>query len=267
MTNLAPTDWDPSQFKLQQDGTFRISIRGMAALAGVDDGALSRSLKSAAAENPLPCARSLVAQGFHPAAVSTWGETGGIPEDAAPFILEHYGIKASSPSAQARAVLLAFSRVGINAFLKDKLGVSQVREVQPQLPDVLTTVQRSLDLLERLGGVDDRAQLLLKDIVLNHAARTAGGELLLPGTRMLSLQEAFSEIGGATPQEASKLATKCGKDVKRLYKDENGRPPKTHKQLVNGRPCDVCDYEFDWISKLKNDLVSLVEQFRAELTR
>ena len=145
--------------------------------------------------------------------------------------------------------------------------VSQVREVQPQLPDVLTTVQRSLDLLERLGGVDDRAQLLLKDIVLNHAARTAGGDLLLPGTRMLALQEAFSEIGGATPQEASKLATRWGKDVKKLYKEENGRPPKTHKQLVNGRSCDVCDYEFDWISKLKNDLVGLVQQFRAELTR
>lgn len=145
--------------------------------------------------------------------------------------------------------------------------VSQVREVQTQLPDVLTTVQRSVDLLERLGGVDDRAQLLLKDIVLNHAARTAGGELLLPGTRMMALQEAFSEIGGATPQEASKLATRWGKDVKKLYKDENGRPPKTHKQLVNGRSCDVCDYEFDWISKLKNDLVGLVEQFRAELTR
>jgi len=153
-------------------------------------------------------------------------------------------------------------------FLEELNGrVSQVREVQPQLPDVLTTVQRSLDLLERLGGVDDRAQLLLKDIVLNHAARTAGGDLLLPGTRMLALQEAFSEIGGATPQEASKLATKWGKDVKKLYKEENGRPPKTHKQLVNGRSCDVCDYEFDWISKLKNDLVGLVQQFRAELTR
>ena len=152
-------------------------------------------------------------------------------------------------------------------FLEEVERVSQVREVQPQLPDVLTTVQRSLDLLERLGGVDDRAQLLLKDIVLNHAARTAGGDLLLPGTRMLALQEAFSEIGGATPQEASKLATRWGKDVKKLYKEENGRPPKTHKQLVNGRSCDVCDYEFDWISKLKNDLVGLVQQFRAELTR
>jgi len=51
---------------------------------------LARSLKSAADENPLPCARSLLAQGFDPADVSTWSATGGIPEDAAPFILEHY---------------------------------------------------------------------------------------------------------------------------------------------------------------------------------
>ena len=38
-----------------------------AAMAGIDDGALGRSLKSAADENPLSCARSLLAQGFYPA--------------------------------------------------------------------------------------------------------------------------------------------------------------------------------------------------------
>lgn len=256
--------WDPSQFKLQPDGTFRISIRGMAAMAGIDDGSLSRSLKSAAAENRLPCARSLVAQGFSPAAVSTWGETGGIPEDAAPFILEHYGITATSPSAQARAVLLAFSRVGINAYLKERLGVSQVRDTQPVLPDVLTTVERSLALLEKLGGVDDRAQFLLKDIVLNHAARASGSDYLLPGVKMLSLQEALQELAGASPKEATKLANQHGKVVKQVYREENGRPPKTHKQLVNGRNCDVCDYEFEWLQTHQKDLVELVNSFRSQ---
>jgi len=254
--------WDPSQFKLQTDGTFRISIRGMAAMAGVDQSSLGRSLKSAEAENPLPCARSLVAQGFCPEAVATWGETGGIPEDAAPFILEHYGITATSPSAQARAVLLAFSRVGINAYLKERLGVSQVRDTQPVLPDVLTTVERSLALLEKLGGVDDRAQLLLKDIVLNHAARASGSNYLLPGVKMLSLQEALQELAGASPKEATKLANQHGKVVKQVYREENGRPPKTHKQLVNGRNCDVCDYEFEWLQTHQKDLVELVNSFR-----
>ena len=66
--------------------------------------------------------------GFCPGDVSGWAETGGIPEDAAPFILEHYGINAVSPSAQARAVLLAFTRVGINAYLKEKLGMAQQQQ-------------------------------------------------------------------------------------------------------------------------------------------
>jgi hypothetical protein len=81
--------FDRSQFKLQPDGSFRITVSAMAAMAGVDKGGLSRSLSSAVDENALPCARSLLAQGFCPVDVSSWGETGGIPDDAAPFILEH----------------------------------------------------------------------------------------------------------------------------------------------------------------------------------
>jgi hypothetical protein len=264
MSDLIKQSWDASQFKLQPDGTFRISLRGMADLAGVAASGLSQSLSSAVHENPRPCARSLLAQGFDPVHVANWGDTGGIPENAAPFILEHYGITAISPSAQARAVLLAFSRVGINAYLKERLGVSQVRDTQPLLPDVLTTVERSLVLLEKLGGIDDRAQLMLKDIVLNHAARSAGGELALPGVKMLSLQEAFQELGGASPKEATKLANQHGREVKRVYREENGRPPKTHKQLVNGRSCDVCDYEFEWLQTHQTDLETAVETFRTQ---
>ena len=271
MTVLAQTnqpEWDPSQFQVQPDGSFKISIIAMAAMAGIDRGALSRSLKSADAENALPCARSLVAQGFEPDAVSTWGATGGIPEAAAPFILEHYGITASSPSDQARAVLLSFSRVGINAYLKDRLGILNAAS-QPQAPalpkrDTLETVEFSMKLLERLGGIDDRSELMLKDIVLNYTARQAGGEAgvtLLPQVQMMSLAEAFQELGEATPSEASKLAAKHGRAVKALYRDENGRPPKTHKQLVNGRNCDVCDYEVSWLMTQVDDLKQAVLEF------
>ena len=107
-------------------------------------------------------------QGFTPAAVSTWGETGGIPEDAAPFILEHYGINAVSPSAQARHFLLAFTRVGINAYLKEKLGLVQQRQAgQLSGGDLIALAGRTVDLLERLGGVDVRAQHQLRDMALN----------------------------------------------------------------------------------------------------
>ena len=265
--SVSQSSWDPSQFKLQLDGTFRISIRGMASIAGVDFGGLARSLKSAVDENPLPCARALLAQGFNPVDVSAWGETGGIPEDAAPFILEHYGITASNPSPQARAVLLAFSRVGINAYLKERLGVSQVRDTQPPaLPDVLSTVERSLGLLERLGGMDDRAQMLLRDIVLNYTARTAGGGLAdmpaLQPARTLSLQEALQEMTDATPYEATKVACSKGRLVKSVYKEDTGRVPLTHKQLVNGRNCDVCDYEVEWLESHRADLDELLKDYR-----
>jgi len=102
-------------------------------MAGIDQSSLGRSLKSAEAVSPLPCARSLVAQGFDPVAVMSWSETGGIPEDAAPYILEHYGHTAFNPSKQARGVLLGFSRVGINAYLKDKLGLLAPTPSRPEL--------------------------------------------------------------------------------------------------------------------------------------
>jgi hypothetical protein len=154
-----------------------------------------RSLSSAVDENALPCARSLLLQGFTPAAVSTWGETGGIPGDAAPFILEHYGINAVSPSAQARHFLLAFTRVGINAYLKEKLGLVQQRQAgQLSGGDLIALAGRTVDLLERLGGVDVRAQHQLRDMALNYVARQTGGGIRQPQIEMLSLQEGFRDL-------------------------------------------------------------------------
>jgi hypothetical protein len=46
-------------------------------------------------ENPHPCARFLVDTGFMATDVATWGKTGGIPDDAVPFILSHYGMEAA----------------------------------------------------------------------------------------------------------------------------------------------------------------------------
>jgi hypothetical protein len=77
----------------------------------------------------------------------------------------------------------------------------------------------------------------------------------------------LQELGGASPKEATKLANQHGKVVKQVYRDENGRPPKTHKQLVNGRNCDVCDYEFEWLQSHQKDLVELVESIRPDLLK
>lgn len=263
--------FDASQFKLQDDGTFRISVRGMAAMAGIDDGAFTRSLKSAAAEKPLPCARSLLAQGFCPAAVSTWGETGGIPEQAAPFILEHYAFSASSPSAQARAVLLAFSRVGINAYLKDKLGVATPAEAQaPALLNpvehagrILTLVDTSLDLLDRLGGADERERMVYRDLINNTVVRSTGNALLPPERKTMTLAEAFIECG-APPHKATKYASKRGRAFKDLYRrDHDGQEPMTHKQLVNNRECFVADYEVSWVQTMFTQIKQWIKELMA----
>ena len=145
--------------------------------------------------------------------------------------------------------------------------VSQVRDTQPPaLPDTLSTVERSLGLLERLGGMDDRAQMLLRDIVLNYTARIAGGGIAdvaaLQPARTLSLQEALQEMTDATPYEASKIACNKGRLVKSVYKENTGRVPLTHKQLVNGRNCDVCDYEIEWLESHRADLEELVKDYR-----
>ena len=256
---MQPEDsqWDASQFKLQPDGTFRISIRGMAVMAGVDFSGLARSLRSAVDENPLPCARSLVAQGFYPVDVSTWGETGGIPESAAPYILEHYGITASSPSDQARAVLLAFSRVGINAYLKERFGLlnqSQVQDTRLTGDALLKKVNTAVDLLERLGGVDERAQMIFRDVVINDVCNSAGGSVpQLEAVKYMTLSDFLIELE-CPAHKATALATKMGKAVKDIYRKDNGREPLSQPQLVGGKKVKVALYEIYWLRKYESDM-------------
>lgn len=229
-------------------------------MAGVDDAALGRSLKSAAAENPLPCARSLLSQGFCPAAVSTWGETGGIPEDAAPFILEHYGINAASPSQRARAALLAFSRVGINAYLKERLGIGQREQApaslidQGQITAALSNVDLAWTILEKHGMCTDRDRIELKrDVrVLQQTCLMAAGSL--PGTRagvlapaedlprfegkVVDPELALTVVEFATcylaPEEAravSKNDSALGRSVHAAYQERHGEKAPTTAHL------------------------------------
>jgi hypothetical protein len=232
-------NWDPSQFKLQLDGTFRISIRGMAAMAGVDDGGLARSLKTAADENPLPCARSLVAQGFYPADVSTWGETGGIPEDAAPFILEHYGITATSPSALARQVLLSFSRVGINAYLKERLGVSQVRDTQPTLSPEQHKLEWLMQFTAQHGiEFDDRDRLQIKNYAFSLALPPAGGAQTIYNDYPLS--RLIPDIFGVVLE--NKQLSAIGKLMAKMWREVRGEEPPRHDQYVDGAVRLVAHY-------------------------
>lgn len=232
--------FDASQFKLQPDGTFRISIIGMARMAGIDDSSFGRSLRSASAETPLPCARSLLAQGFDPSAVSSWGETGGIPEEAAPFILSHYGIEAASPSKQARLALLAFSRVGINAYLKDKLGI-KLQGSSEERDDW----SWRLDVCQRIGiEFDERDKLQIKEAIVGQKLLAAGATAMVYAD--IPVSRAVQEVFDGLVLPLDKLKS-IGMHLKRWYRQERGANPIKHDQYVDGANRSVNTYPRDWI--------------------
>lgn len=140
--------------------------------------------------------------------------------------------------------------------------VSQVRDTQPVLaPTVLDTVDRSIQLLERLGGVDERAQMLLRDVVLNTAMKAAGGTApQLEPAKELTVSEYLIELG-CPSHKATGLAQRIGKEVKRVYKSHNKRDPKSQDQLVNGRRCPVALYEKDWLEQQHKDFKEAIQDY------
>lgn len=96
------SDWDPSQFKLQSDGTFRISIRGMAAMAGIAASGLSQSLKSTETDKPLPYARALHANDL--ATEANLGSMGLSPVQCKVLLL--YLIRTAHPCSARCSVVL-----------------------------------------------------------------------------------------------------------------------------------------------------------------
>lgn len=149
-------------------------------------------------------------------------------------------------------------------FLEEVKGLSQVQDTQPVLaPTVLDTVDRSINLLERLGGVDERAQMLLRDVVLNTAMKSAGGTApALEPAKELTLSEKLIELN-CPSHKATVVATKIGKQVKAVYKNENGRDPKTQDQLVGGRRCAVACYEQDFLRAHERELQEAINHFCA----
>jgi hypothetical protein len=147
-------------------------------------------------------------------------------------------------------------------FLEEVKGLPQVQDTQPVLaPTVLDTVDRSINLLERLGGVDERAQMLLRDVVLNTAMKSAGGTApALEPAKELTLSEKLIELG-CPSHKATPLAAKIGKEIKGLYRRKNGREPKSQDQLVNGRRCSVALYERDFLTWLESDFQECIKEF------
>ena len=151
----------------------------------------------------------------------------------------------------ARWVSAPFA-VWMDGWLLEKTSPQQ--SSPPVLPDVLSTVEQSINLLERLGGVDDRAQLILRDVVLNTAMKSAGGAVAeLQPAGFMTLSEKLVDMG-VPSHKATDLAKSIGRVVKAYYRECTGQNPKTQPQYVNGRRCPVSLYETDFLTSIEQNL-------------
>jgi hypothetical protein len=128
----------------------------------------------------------------------------------------------------------------------------RLREVE-----VIALVERTITLVEQLGGLDQRDQLLFKDIVRSNVLTASSG--LLPGAptdQELTLGDAWlEEFQQALPRNQFCAA---GKLVARAYREEFGEEPPCRQQFVDGAPRQVKSYRRSW-------LIETLKRFRAQL--
>ena len=117
----------------------------------------------------------------------------------------------------------------------------RLREVE-----VIALVERSISLFEQLGGLDQRDQLLFKDIVRSNVLTASSGLLLVaPTDEELTLGDAWLEVfQQALPRNQFCAA---GKPVARAYREEFGEEPPCRQQFVDGAPRQVKSYRRSWL--------------------
>jgi hypothetical protein len=123
--------------------------------------------------------------------------------------------------------------------------------------DVIALVERSIGLFERLGGLDQRDQLLFKDIVRSNVLTASSG--LLPGTPAddeLTLSDAWLEVFQAVLPRAKYRS--AGMLVAEVYREDFGQEPPLRQQFVDGAPRQVKSYRRSW-------LIDTLKRFRAQL--
>ena len=113
--------------------------------------------------------------------------------------------------------------------------------------ETLDLIERSMGLLERLGGMDERDKLQFGDMVRNVTARGTGGLLLptAPEDEELTLSDAWLEVTGR-PLPRSDW-TKTGKLLAALYREEFNAEPPSRTQFVDGAPRQVRSYKRGWL--------------------
>lgn len=133
----------------------------------------------------------------------------------------------------------------------------QESTLQLREAEVITLVERSIGLFEQLGGLDERDQLLFKDIVRSNVLTVSSG--LLPGTPTddeLTLSDAWLEVFQQV-QPRTKYRS-AGMLVAEAYREDFGQEPQLRQQFVDGAPRQVKSDRRSW-------LIDTLKRFRAQL--
>jgi hypothetical protein len=135
-----------------------------------------------------------------------------------------------------------------------------VETISPRLREVemITLIESSLNLFDRLGGMDQRDEILFKDVVRNNLLAATSGSLPQIDPE-LALSDAWLEVFKQPLNPAN--FNKIGKLVARNYRKEFNEDPPLREQFVNGRPCQVKSYRRSWLLRTLEqlDLVSILK--------
>ena len=123
--------------------------------------------------------------------------------------------------------------------------------------EVVALVERSVALFERLGGMDQRDELLFKDIVRSHVLSASSGAVAaLPADDELTLSDAWMEVfQEVLPRTKYRSA---GILIANAYREDFGSEPPTRQQYVDGAPRNVKSYRRSW-------LVETLQRFKSQL--
>ncbi|MCP9915353.1 KilA-N domain-containing protein [Cyanobium sp. ATX 6F1] len=122
--------------------------------------------------------------------------------------------------------------------------------------EVIALVEISIGLFERLGGLDQRDELLFKDIVRSNVLTASSGMLpAIAADDELTLGDAWLEVF----QQVLPRTKFCsaGKLVAQAYRQEFGQEPPCRQQFVDGAPRQVKSYRRSW-------LLDTLKRFRAQ---
>ncbi len=112
--------------------------------------------------------------------------------------------------------------------------------------ELLALVERSIGLFERLGGLDQRDELLFKDIVRGNLFTTGAGLLpAAPSDEEMTLSDAWLEVfQQVLPRNQY---GSVGKLVAETYRKEFHQEPPVRQQFVDGAPRQVKSYRRIWL--------------------